>query len=1191
MQSFYSFSSVSQTAFATAAYPSYDVEDVSPRTAVNGHVHEAKQPASQVVSEIFLPVGGWRATHAAELDRELKSCECLESLAAVLQDSLIEFDEENIVTALSWAASLIGDDEEAKAAFLGSDRWVALFTEVIQCVEKLEAKGLAMVAQAALDLSWRDDLMLARLARGFASKAKDFTMADLATMCHVFAKLGLTADSRSDFWTAASMEVQARIHSSQPAELAAIARSMSMAKVTSRPVFSALSVAALACLEDFTPLCLARVAWAFANAGIADKPLLDALSAQALEKAATFSASAAGMLCWSLATADAVDFDLFDRLGQHVADNSSALLEGAGPGTSCELAWAFATAQFVHVPLFTAIASAVASWADLFSTEQLARLAWAFASCGQKMRSVFEALAAACSKWEIASAPAADMCLLAWAFATAGFGELDVVPALVEVVVKRISELRGSSGANFFAALELLWPVNSKAPLFLQSALGEVLGVVMSSSLDLDADSLAAVVRLFCHVGLVKDAAILFERVAMDEMSRRAGGRRVVKHGIDASPRLSAYAVLLSAAEETKDWATAAHLWKKLAEETSSSTLRAACHNAAVMVLLRGSSRSLAATLQLRRLAALGLFDAVSQQLAARLGLGDDAQAELAAASEMARELEFKTSSLEVDLHLEENAVQAEMLDAVLEHAALGDGTSVLSALEAYLGDEHDSGGVPAGRAAVLDEEVARRQPACVAELGTSVGYTTLLLAMRLRSGSHSIVTLDRNPYSAAVARNIFEFAGVGDSIQQLVGHADALVGSTKEADAAARMTAFDMVVLRDHSGGHLAPVSHLSKLAGAGLLHSSSVVLADHVLRPGAPLLLGSLKSALDDGADAALVAVDAAAGSDWVSICGCSYVSAADASAACSPSTELAKLAAEAALEWQRLPRWRQGDVGHHDTPGSTIDTCLSARLQAFAKRWSLALPRQRPACALSAKAALERTAEEAATVASSRWESSKLLAAAFQASKASFEAWLHDVSGDDSLHGYADALAERFDSVDQALEAYTFHGTSSQAVDSRLFEDLDVADEAHRASFERCFSERARSAEVMAERCAATERAVNSFAAEKAADDAAKAKSAAAALNESTAAPARQASAAASEDIIYLPSVGTWFQPRRPSLQVLVADRSRYCPDEEAVSNGHHCDDSLPERPVSPGSWERCGPKWTKVHTPRASESLAA
>src|SRR5207253_1238420 len=79
----------------------------------------------------------------------------------------------------------------------------------------------------------------------------------------------------------------------------------------------------------------------------------------------------------------------------------------------------------------------------------------------------------------------------------------------------------------------------------------------------------------------------------------------------------------------------------------------------------------------------------------------------------------------------------------------------------------------------VLDAAVRRARPRLILELGTYCGYSGLRLA-RAMPESARVVSLEFNAANAAIARRVWEHAGVADRLTVVVG----TLGDRATADA-----------------------------------------------------------------------------------------------------------------------------------------------------------------------------------------------------------------------------------------------------------------------------------------------------------------------------------------------------------------------------------------------------------------------
>lgn len=191
------------------------------------------------------------------------------------------------------------------------------------------------------------------------------------------------------------------------------------------------------------------------------------------------------------------------------------------------------------------------------------------------------------------------------------------------------------------------------------------------------------------------------------------------------------------------------------------------------------------------------------------------------------------------------------MYSYVLEQARIGDPASVAAAMENFAKLEtwlKLAGGVKAHVLAASLHGGGVRSSVFggkFLEIGTYCGYSALRLAMTLPKGSQ-IETLELDPVFAALARCILAFAGV-NNVRVWTGHsADTLPMLAQlwypdgrkfgEHVKSSVPLPFDAVFM-DGRGSRFE--QDLRLLETLGLVTSGSVIVADNVLKPGAPLYL----------------------------------------------------------------------------------------------------------------------------------------------------------------------------------------------------------------------------------------------------------------------------------------------------------------------------------------------------------------
>jgi len=153
------------------------------------------------------------------------------------------------------------------------------------------------------------------------------------------------------------------------------------------------------------------------------------------------------------------------------------------------------------------------------------------------------------------------------------------------------------------------------------------------------------------------------------------------------------------------------------------------------------------------------------------------------------------------------------------KHAKQGDPASVLAALDRFAREDRFLMNVGPEKGPLLEEAVRAAGPnARILELGSFVGYSAILMARHLSSGGR-LVSIDVDPESSAVARQMAALAGVGDRVEFVTGPSSERIESLDGR--------FDLVFL-DHWKSLYKPDAE--KLLARGLLAPGGVIIADNV-------------------------------------------------------------------------------------------------------------------------------------------------------------------------------------------------------------------------------------------------------------------------------------------------------------------------------------------------------------------------
>lgn len=170
----------------------------------------------------------------------------------------------------------------------------------------------------------------------------------------------------------------------------------------------------------------------------------------------------------------------------------------------------------------------------------------------------------------------------------------------------------------------------------------------------------------------------------------------------------------------------------------------------------------------------------------------------------------------------------------VVENARRGDLDDAIRVIDEFCYQQKFMINVGDEKGELLDAALRRASPQLILELGTYCGYSALRMARVMPPGAR-VVSVEFNADNAAIARRIWEHAGVGDKLTTVVGTlgdggatADAL-----EASHGFAKGAVDFAFI-DHDKAAYLP--DLQLIIGRGWLRPGAIVVADNIKVPGAP-------------------------------------------------------------------------------------------------------------------------------------------------------------------------------------------------------------------------------------------------------------------------------------------------------------------------------------------------------------------
>lgn len=170
-----------------------------------------------------------------------------------------------------------------------------------------------------------------------------------------------------------------------------------------------------------------------------------------------------------------------------------------------------------------------------------------------------------------------------------------------------------------------------------------------------------------------------------------------------------------------------------------------------------------------------------------------------------------------------------QLLRHVYARAAQDNPESVLAVIDSFAREQSWLMNIGEKKGQVLVQEIKKKQPKIVVEVGTYMGYSAILIASNLPLDSH-LYCIEIDPLNAAIATKIIEFAGLSNRITVIVGTISSKLALLQSRY---RIKTIDLLFL-DHC--KTAYLSDFKLIERGGLIKTSSVIVADNILYPGVP-------------------------------------------------------------------------------------------------------------------------------------------------------------------------------------------------------------------------------------------------------------------------------------------------------------------------------------------------------------------
>eukprot|EP00928_Gymnodinium_smaydae_P030781 TRINITY_DN22788_c0_g7_i1.p1 TRINITY_DN22788_c0_g7~~TRINITY_DN22788_c0_g7_i1.p1 ORF type:complete len:992 (+),score=211.28 TRINITY_DN22788_c0_g7_i1:60-2978(+) len=767
---------------------------------------------------IFASIGV-RHPFSIDIDLELREQETLESLFKVIARDLARFDVGNVIIAVAQIPKAGG--EKGLGDYERHRTWMELVERMHQSVPRLEPRGLSMLAYAIPRIAgWRDEELLGKVIDASLRKINDFGPTDAAKLAWVLAKLQITERAR-DLWAALAKEAAKKICSSlRFLDISMTAWAFAKAGMAERVLFGQLGTAAMECTE-LPPHTVANLAWAFAKSKNHNPPLFEFLAKSAIENHRHFDRQSVSNLVWAYATLDVVHEELFATFAEYTIE--SGLWRQFTPQMASNLLWAYGKVNITVMKLFDTFAEFVEVHAHEFDTQNISNIAWAYAMAQLPSRNVFQTLTRAALKC-LDRFRLDELCGILHAYVRAKEFDSPLFETAVNLLRPRATTLDQQSVSN------LIWMLANVALLRKGKQVEnsrELIDDLVAAMLDLrvrvDSEGAAMVIWALWSLGRFHDAWTLFVRTLSDGRHPEHGKQGYMKkHAVDGRQRY--YQTLLMETERRGDVQKQVYLWKQMAADFYGRNLRSACMNCALMALLNAGDEK-GAREMLGQLVRTRLCNAVTWRLASRLGLREE-DVEPADMVDIALRRRPQCQSRFEDFHYKEAGV----LETVIGAATPGNAPSVHACIE-NVGLKEVWLKVAGGeKACVLDNVITRHKPKLLLEFGTYVGYTSTRMALQLARWGGKVVTMEMDPVNATIARNHIEMAGLSHAVTVQLGHSDDALQIVLDTYGKGSVE----MVFMDQRG--TAFHDDLRRLEEMGLLSEPCVVVADNVLKPGAP-------------------------------------------------------------------------------------------------------------------------------------------------------------------------------------------------------------------------------------------------------------------------------------------------------------------------------------------------------------------
>jgi len=645
----------------------------------------------------------------------------------------------------------------------------------------------------------------------------------------------LKFDSR---WMRAMRETEAHLVSLTARDTANLLWSLATLDLRSEVLFmeAADTLCSSGKLSVCDPISVSKAAWALTAVKERDRRLAiyNHLAVPVVLGADAYPLGAITMTCYAFAKADHRDGDVYEALSSSLSNHP---LEEMRPIDVCNVVWAFCTVGYRDDQLFDGLCVSHLSRETLvaeFNPQDLTNTTWGFSKVLYTNAVSMDVLANEGLR-KTHEFKAIHFSNLLYSFAQLRLcGPEGFLRRVADAAVPRIGSFDPGNLAIAVWALAMQ-QVNH---VFLDRALE----IIQSPS--------------FCEQFTTRSLSMLF--LAYFRLGRFEDVDAVLAAALLRKDPIGAsgFSAVIMAAEQGVDAVRELRVQQAMADEVADDKMQAAvCNAAAIRLMKRGRPEEARRLLNSMRGGQehSRRWSAVSDLLLARLppdsraaaaAAGADGSGTAAAAATFVESWQAPVKS---GMHPMAATRQNEgphaytrefmTLQAVLCTAPAGDVDACMAAVEQFAESRSMWLKITAWEKATVVHEVARLSvPGVVVEIGAYIGYSAMNLGRAVREHGGRVASIEVDPIHATIVRNMVEYAGLTDTVDVWTGFCyDVFPHLLREyGPASIGMVFMDQKGTRFHTD--------LERLRELGLLADGAVVLADNVLKPGAPLYIWHL-------------------------------------------------------------------------------------------------------------------------------------------------------------------------------------------------------------------------------------------------------------------------------------------------------------------------------------------------------------